>query len=74
MGLAFDKTGIALPANLSLTCAPRRADGGRAEVARQAQLCQWHAIKNWLTRLYSHTLTHRIVTASECEIGLAAGG
>ena len=37
-GLAFDKTGIALPANLSLTCAPRRADGGRAEVARQAQL------------------------------------
>ena len=29
---------------------------------------------NRLTRLYSHTLTHRIVTASECEIGLAAGG
>ena len=38
VGLAFDKTGIALPANLSLTCAPRRADGGRAEVARQAKL------------------------------------
>ena len=37
-GFAFDKTGIALPANLSLTCAPRRADGGRAEVARQAKL------------------------------------
>ena len=33
-GLALDKTGIALPANLSLTCAPRRADGGRAAVAR----------------------------------------
>ena len=38
VGLAFDKTGIALPANLSLTCALRRADGGRAEVARQAKL------------------------------------
>ena len=37
-GLAFDKTGIALPAKLSLTCAPRQADGGRAEVARQAKL------------------------------------
>ena len=38
VGLAFDKTGIALPAKLSLTCAPRQADGGRAEVARQAKL------------------------------------
>ena len=26
VGLAFDKTGIALPANLSLSCVPRRAD------------------------------------------------
>ena len=34
VGLAFDKTGIALPAYLSLTCAHRRADGGRAAVAR----------------------------------------
>ena len=33
-GLALDKTGIALPAYLSLTCAHRRADGGRAAVAR----------------------------------------
>ena len=33
-GLVFEKSGMALPATLSLTCAPRQAYGGRAAVAR----------------------------------------
>ena len=71
----FKKSGMALPATLSLTRAHHRDCGGRAArshvyLRHSATACGLelaHAL------LLAYTLIHWIVITCECEIGLAAG-